>query len=240
LVGQLAAHWGNADFAEPTPYESVVRAAFFHDYGWLAYETNPLMNPESRETYEFRGMPFSTRQLDAYQWCSDWMTDIDRYSGLIINMHRTGLWQGRYNKLAHPASGTPKASRPEIHEFIQRNEARQKQELASMDANGVWTNFSLLQVWDVLGLYFCCQEPYNDYIEPVPVTYDGRGEGGVRMTMRPVNEGTVEFKPYPFNVHPLKVQIMCKHLPAASFCDEANFRRLYFQASNQFLQYELV
>src|SRR5688572_1399621 len=44
LVGELAAHWGNADFAAPEPYDSVVRAAVFHDYGWLRYETKPLLN----------------------------------------------------------------------------------------------------------------------------------------------------------------------------------------------------
>jgi hypothetical protein len=25
-----------------------------------------------------------------------------------------------------------------------------------------------MQVWDLLGLYFCCQEPYEDFVEPVP------------------------------------------------------------------------
>ena len=45
FVGQLAAHWGNHDFAAPAPYDSVVRAATYHDYGWLQYETRPLTNP---------------------------------------------------------------------------------------------------------------------------------------------------------------------------------------------------
>src|SRR3972149_4635030 len=49
FVGQLAAHWGNAHFETPRPYDSVVRAATFHDYGWLRYETSPLINPESGE-----------------------------------------------------------------------------------------------------------------------------------------------------------------------------------------------
>jgi uncharacterized protein DUF3891 len=35
FVGQLAAHWGNRDFAAPAPHDSVVRAATYHDYGWL-------------------------------------------------------------------------------------------------------------------------------------------------------------------------------------------------------------
>src|SRR3989440_4043850 len=43
-----------------------------------------------------------TTQLAAYQWSLDWLADIDRYAGLIINMHRTGLWNNRYNTIAHP------------------------------------------------------------------------------------------------------------------------------------------
>lgn len=43
FVGQLAAHWGNREFAKPQPYTSVVRAATFHDFGWLRYETSPLL-----------------------------------------------------------------------------------------------------------------------------------------------------------------------------------------------------
>ena len=67
LVGQLAAHWGNTTFAVPKPYESVVRAATFHDYGWLRYETSPLVNPESGEPYPFLKVPMTDKQLGAYQ-----------------------------------------------------------------------------------------------------------------------------------------------------------------------------
>jgi carbon monoxide dehydrogenase subunit G len=94
-VGELAAHWGNADFAAPEPYDSVVRAAVFHDYGWLRYETAPLLNPATERPYQFLELPFSQEQTDAYQWCIDWLTDIDPLSGLIVSMHRTGLWKNR-------------------------------------------------------------------------------------------------------------------------------------------------
>ena len=33
VAGLLAAHWGNAEFAAPTPYPSVVLAAQEHDNG---------------------------------------------------------------------------------------------------------------------------------------------------------------------------------------------------------------
>src|SRR4051794_26440020 len=90
LVGQLAAHWGNDEFAAPDPYQSIVRCATFHDYGWLAYETNPLANPETGEPYEFRQLPFRPEQLANYQWCIDWLCNIDLLSGLLTSMHRTG------------------------------------------------------------------------------------------------------------------------------------------------------
>jgi hypothetical protein len=240
LVGQLAAHWGNRDFAAPKPYESVVRAACFHDYGWLSYETSPLINPETGEAYEFRALPFNPRQLEAYEGCIDWLAGIDRYSALIVSMHRTGLWQTRYQKITHPSGRyNPKGVRPEIQEFIARNEAWQAKERAAFDQAGVWTNYCLQQVWDLLGLYFCCQEPYQEHIEPVPTNYHSP-EANVRLTMKPAGAKTVAFEPYPFNTRPLRVQIYCKRLGASSFPDVETFRRAYFQASQELLEYELA
>jgi len=240
LVGQLAAHWGNPNFDAPKPYESVVRAAVFHDYGWLSYEANPLINPETGETYEFRAVPFNPRQLEAYQRCIDWLASIDRYSALIVSMHRTGLWQGRYQKITHPVGRyNPQGIRAEIQEFIKRNEAWQEEVRESLDEKDVWTNYCLQQVWDLLGLYFCCQEPYDDYIEPVPARY-GSEQTAIRLNTRPVGEKKVRFDPYPFDERPLKVQINCKRLPKSSFPNLQEFRRSYFQAEIELLEYELV
>ena len=62
FVGQLAAHWGNRDFESPKPFDSVVRAATYHDYGWLRYETSPLINPENGEPYPFLKAPMTPQQ----------------------------------------------------------------------------------------------------------------------------------------------------------------------------------
>jgi hypothetical protein len=35
LSGLFAAHWGNDMFEKPRPYASLVRAAMFHDRGWI-------------------------------------------------------------------------------------------------------------------------------------------------------------------------------------------------------------
>jgi hypothetical protein len=243
LVGQLAAHWGNAEIPTPDPYESVVRAATFHDYGWLRYETSPLIDANTGEPYQFLGLPHDQKQLDAYQWCIDWLADIDRYSALIVSRHRTGLWQGRYRVMKHPVGkyDIQKLS-PEVRELIDHNEAWQEREMKALDSDRKAkfpTNYRLMQVWDLLGLYFCCQEPCEDSIDPIPLSYSDESSGG-QMTMTPVGDRQVRFEPYPFDVRPLRVQLSCKRLPQTSFSDVAAFRRAYFQAGNEILEYEMV
>ena len=39
-------------------------------------------------------------------------------------------------------------------------------EQAQQPYDQLWANFHLLQVWDLLGLYFGCQEPVEDHIDP--------------------------------------------------------------------------
>ena len=239
LVGQLAAHWGNARFAAPAPYESVVRAATFHDFGHLTYETKPLLNTETGEMYLFRDIPFAPRTLESYQWCVDWLSGVDPYAGLLVSMHRTGLWQARYQSITEPAGRlNPKGQRPEIQAFIERNEAWQGQQRATFEENGVATNYHLLQVWDLLGLYFCCQEPYEDVIDPVPTSYN-TASAGVRLTMQPLDGRRVAFDPYPFDAPVVRVQIGCLRLPSATYAVEASFRRAYFQARHDLIEYEL-
>ncbi len=71
-----------------------------------------------------------------------------------------------------------------------------------------------MQVWDLLGLYFCCQEPYDDHIEPVPQSYAGADDEGVRLTLKPVAPRRVAFEPYPFDVRPCRVQLAFRTVPA--------------------------
>jgi hypothetical protein len=238
LVGHFAAHWGNQDFASPKPYEAVTRGAIYHDFGWLKYETNPLIDPKTGVPYEFRKVPSTQEQLDAYQWCIDWLSSIDRYSGLLVGMHRTGLWKGRYETISHPAGYYARDMSPEIDNFIKRNEARQEQEKAQVD-DSIRTNYHLLQVWDLLGLYFCCQEPYDDYIEPVPTSYSN-GESKMRLTMKPLDERRVAFEPYPFDVRPLKIKLSYKRFSQSSFANTEAFRCSYFKAEPELKEYECL
>jgi hypothetical protein len=238
VVGQLAAHWGNDEFASPRPYDSVVRAATFHDYGWLRYETSPLVDPQSGVPYGFTHLPLTDAQLEAYQWSLDWMTDIDPYAGLIVSMHRTGLWRGRYDTIDHPPAYALPALRPEVEALVERNEAWQRRARIGHDEREVWTNYRLLQIWDLLGLYFCARERRDEFVEPVPTGYADRP--GTRLFMTPKGEHRVAFRPYPFDTQPCRIQLTARYVPEASFPDVLSFRRAYFRAEVRLLEFELV
>ena len=243
LAGFLASHWGNnATFARPRPYESVTRAATFHDFGWLRYETQPDIQPETGEPYTFLNLPLRTDQLEAYQWCADWLSGVDPYSGLLVGMHRVGLWKSRYDTIREPAWRGPTADQqpPAIQAFVAREEPRQAAQREAIGDDTIWTNYRLLQVWDVLGLYFTCGEPYEHAVEPVPSAYDGDLASGERLYLRPLDARRVVFEPYPFDVRPLALHIPFRRLPRASFADAEAFRQVYFQTPTELLRYELT
>ena len=97
----------------------------FHDRGWIRYETSPQLNPQTGKTPNYRDVPVDMTQLAAFQWASDWLSGIDPYAGLMIAKHRTGLWQGRYGVITHPAAIQRGTLAPHIQEFIARSEAEQ-------------------------------------------------------------------------------------------------------------------
>jgi hypothetical protein len=238
LSGVLAAHWGNEQFERPRPYESCVRAAMLHDCGWFRYEANPRFDEKLGRTPNFMHVALDREQLDAFQWGTDWLTDIDPYSGLLINKHRTGLWRGRYGSVSHPVAFNVTNPAETLNEFILANEGRQKQEEPKVNSEEFRINYQLLQVWDFLSLFVCVREPQVDYIEPVPLGYSN-GKG-VRMDFKPVGGGKIVLDPYPFDVPSLPVGLVHRHLATNKFPDKASFQQAYYQAPLQLLQFEFV
>ncbi|MFM9972730.1 MAG: DUF3891 family protein [Burkholderiales bacterium] len=238
FVGQLAAHWGNERFAVPAPFESVARAATYHDYGYLDWEPDVPFDASTGRPYEFRKLPAGERRLLAYRHCIDWISSIDAYSGLLVSMHRTGLWKNRYGAIDHPAMSGARRHGEDVDIFIDRAEAEQKASSQRFDARVLRINFHLLQVWDLLGLFFGCQEPGEDRIEPVPTGY--ADEPSVSLSMKNLGGGRVAFEPFPFDRHGLTVQMRGKRLAEPSYEDEKSFRSAWYRAPNVLLEYELV
>jgi Protein of unknown function (DUF3891) len=239
LSGLFAAHWGNESFERPRPYASLVRAAMFHDRGWIRYETGPQLNPETGKTPNYREVPHDRAQLESFEWAGDWLSSIDPYAGLMIARHRTGLWQGRYGVITQPPPIQRGKLPSEIEAFIARSEAKQKIAAEKLDAKEFAINYHLLQVWDMLSLYICSSELLKpDRIEPVPTAYSGaRGTG---MTLTPVEPNTIRIDPYPFDQPTLTTNVIFRRLAQARFKDSAELQSVYFKTAPQIASFRLL
>ena len=234
LSGQCAAHWGNGDFARPQPYEAVARAAMFHDSGWYDYEASPSIAPDSGKPLNFLQVAWDKPQRRAFEWAIEWMTRIDPYSGLLVSKHRTGLQRGRYGKMAHPQAFNTQNLPEDNEDFLARNEAAQAIKLRDYDEAVFWTNYQLMQTFDFVSLFICNREVIDDYIEPVPTSYDGRS-APVKLALKTIEPNRIAVDPYPFDADPLRVQLLRREVDRSTFPDVATFREVYFKTVPQAL-----
>ena len=63
-------------------------------------------------------------ELRAYARNVEWVSSQDRYTGLLVCMHRTGLWQNRYQTFTSP-KGRLRERSGEVKAALTELEARQ-------------------------------------------------------------------------------------------------------------------
>lgn len=187
-------------------------------------------------------------ELKAYVKNIEWARSHDPYAGLLVSMHRTGLWQNRYNTFTSP-KGRLRERSPEVKAVMNELEAKQQEEKKSIGgenptfAHELWFNFRMLQVYDLLSLYFCCDgyredQFKEDLIAPVPVAYGSKDEVGLRII--PTIENPVKMSPYPFDISPLGVSVRARLIPAGKFRSEEEGLEAYHKAPRSLLTFEIT
>lgn len=181
MAGDLVAHWGNETFAVPQPRDAVVTAAAMHDDGWTEADAEPLFNAEEARPLHFLEIPMK-EHIPLYGRGVDRTFAQDPYAGLLVSMHWTGLYRGRWGmqsgKLDWAEDG-----RSEVEQLqdaaVDAEERRwievKRRELgghrrSDLEA-GLWHNYDLLQAWDLLSLFVCLIPlvPAPDGVAAVPV-----------------------------------------------------------------------
>jgi hypothetical protein len=250
LSAQFAAHWGNERFSQLRPYKTMVFATTFHDSGYREFEGNPPINVQKGRPYAHREeVPsFEAIELTAYARNVDWVRSHDPYAGLLVSMHRTGLWQNRYNVFTQPSMRLRERS-PQVHAVkkeLERKQEQYKQELAAGNPgfeNELAYNYRALQIFDLLSLYFCCDgyasdSQFKEYsIAPVRVAYDSAEE----VELRIVPDGNaVRFDPYPFDVSPLRVSVRARMLSIEGGMSEDSGLEVYQKAPREIIQFQIA
>lgn len=250
LAAQFAAHWGNARFSKLRPYQTMVFATTYHDSGYREWEGTPPMNVAKGRPYAHReDVPnFEDVELKAYAKNVEWLDAQDPYAGLLVSMHRTGLWHNRYNIFTEPAGRLRERSLP-VQNAKKQMEAQQEEMKKALAAKHpgfereLNYNYMALQIFDLLSLYFCCdgyaaEDQFKEYtIAPVRLTYES--DETVKLTLRPNGAGSVVIDPYPFDVSPVRFSARARVVAPPAEKSEAACIDAYQKAPRQMITFEV-
>jgi len=198
LAAQLAAAWGGPGFARPEPYAPLVHAARRHDDGWATWEQAPRLDADGAPQ-SFLTVPAAVH-LAFYRAGVECVCDEDPAAGLLVSMHMSGLYRQRYDVMPSPPRELDEDVRDLVDAFVEQEEDRQVALRRMLDADEAWrwTSYALLQVFDVVSLYFGLanvEAGMPGACEAVPTA---GGADPVRIAIEPLGPWRVRFDPYPF------------------------------------------
>lgn len=256
IAGVLAAHWGNAEFAKPSPYASMVLAAQEHDTGWWDWEIKPTVNHEGYPP-DYIG---SIKHLGQGVWLNLYRHGIERlagqdpYAAYQVSMHGEGLLTRGMGLLPSMPDYT---GDPAVQEFIAEQRklragllADLRQEATLHEAAGdsqLWTNFKLMEVFDQFAQFVCNRYPFNSQTRkngptntlanvPVPVS---PGKPDVTLTVDVQDETDAIVRPFPFDVSPLHISFEGRLVPNRRYSNQEDFLSDFYKAQRIGINYKL-
>jgi len=256
IAGLLAAHWGNTDFAKPSPYASMVLAAQEHDSGWWDWEVKPTVDPEGYPP-DYIG---SIKHLGQGVWLNLYRHGIERlaaqdaYAAYQVSMHGEGLLTRGMGLLPSMPDYT---GDPAVRNFIADQkklrtallaDLRQDDSLREAIADPqLWNNFKLMEVFDQLAQFVCNRYPFNSQARkngpsntlanvPVPVS---QGKPDVTLTVDVQNESEAVVRPYPFDVSPLDLSFEGRLVPNRRYANQDDFLTDFYKAQRIGINYKL-
>jgi hypothetical protein len=256
IAGLLAAHWGNDQFAKPSPYSSMVVAAQEHDSGWWDWEIKPSVSPEGRPV-DYIG---SIKHLGQGVWLNFYTNGIDRlvdrdpYAAFQVSMHGEGLLTQGMGLLPYMPDYTDD---PAVQKFIADQKklragllAQLKKDPSLEDAlsdERVWTNFKMMEVFDQFAQFVCNRYPFNsrarkngptNTLSNVPVpTFPGKPDTTLTVDIR--NDKEAIIRPYPFDVSPLRIAFEGRLVPNHNYSSQTDFLEKFYKAERVGIEYIL-
>jgi hypothetical protein len=206
--GELAQHFGNADFVSLAPHAEMVYMVAHHDEGWAQIDATMRVDPKTHRPYHLTQTPI-LRLIATGNGSPDHNEHFHPYSGLISSMHTWGLYHGRYG-LSDKVfiDNFPPDYRPEVDAMLAREQARQmrlKMQLREDATYGQYVehtalmhNYKLLQFFDTLSLYFHTTHA-SQHAEAHFLNVPKAVGDDLRLTITPLGEKRYRLAPFPFS-----------------------------------------
>lgn len=237
LSGFFARALGNKLFNRPEPFESFCLAAAEHDNGWYEWEMLPTIDPKTFTPYNFMSIP-TEEHIALYQRGIERVVRADRYAGLLVSMHCSGLYdRTRATMPGFSAKYIKSTESQVVADFIQRlrlQQLRLKVDLRAdpatkpyADDHSLTANLQRLEALDRLSLYFCLAPLDGSTIDAVPVNGNG---SEADWDLQPAGNNFVTLKPYPFGKDPLEISILARRVPKRPYGEANEFQKILAQA----------
>jgi hypothetical protein len=262
MAGDIAAHWGNDDFAVPTPHEKATLATAMHDEGWREPDLLPLFNDTEHRPLHFLELSMEDH-VKLYSRGVDEVFAVDPYAGLLISMHWTGLYRARWGLQPGGIKWGTDGRQDEVvlaeeNRWIEVKRSLMEGLIRSDLEQHLWHNYDLLQTWDLLSLYASvCDTTAGDgpsahvfdslasidhspgprTIPSVPVAV---GRERVQLTLTAVQPQLVELDPYPFDVDQLHVTVPARVIPDRQYSDSDDARSALDEARSETIECTFV
>lgn len=237
LSGFFARALGNKLFHRPEPFESFCLAAAEHDNGWYEWEMLPQIDSKTFAPYNFMSIP-TEEHIALYQRGIERVVRADRYAGLLVSMHCSGLYDR--TRATMPGFSAKYVKSNESHlvaDFTQRlrlQQLRLKVDLRAdpamksfVEDQALSANLQRLEALDRLSLYFCLAPLDGSTIDAVPVNGNG---SEADWDLQPAGNNLVTLKPYPFGKDPLEISILARRVPKRPYGEENEFQKVLAQA----------
>lgn len=219
ISGQLAKVWGNELFGEVSPNQEVCLAAEQHDIGWLIWEQEPTLNPETGYPHSFAELA-TKNHIKIWSSASSLALPWGRYMALLVSLHGTRLYE-RFRSWENS---------PETKELVEnflRNEYDFQEKMISKLQNDryhapyttpaiIKRNQRLVAIWDALSLIICHSFTGEKLVENVPTA---NGEITLTLTAKKNDSSEISVSPWPFRENQVNL-IFQGRLLQQKFTDE--------------------
>ncbi|MCB0128170.1 MAG: DUF3891 family protein [Caldilineaceae bacterium] len=235
MAAQFVQHWGNADFAPPTPYDEMMLAVSQHDNGWYEWELTPRLCAD--------GYPMDFLKDDAPLAKLDlWRLSVNRvyaqhpYAALPVHRHAAWLYQGALHLISD------EQIRAATVAFIEEGEPLLAQVRNLFAENSTYApllsdaaldaNTRLLQFGDFAVLQIAIPWANERTMPKCPLNH--REQVDIQMRY---DEATITFDPWPFGVDTFTVSIHGRLLRQRHFASEAEYHAALVAAPLRQLQW---
>jgi hypothetical protein len=256
VAGFLAAHWGNAAFATPAPWNSVVLAAQEHDRGWWQWECRPTLS-DAGEPLDYQNDTLhhlGALRTTIYRSAIADVASIDPYAAVLVLDHLTGLLDAGHGAFSFRKDVSDD---PVAKAFLDEQAAAKRTLIATLRRSPEFrdhctdaqldANCKVVEICDALAQFLCNRHPLDStrrrgdpqriFAEiPAPV---GPGSPDVHLSLTAIDDRRLALDPYPFDVDPLDVNYVARWLPNRTYESRQAYLEDFYRAGTVAVHYVL-